>query len=247
MHLVLFVVVVATVFTMLAHPVFVHFDRRLARRRLSFASPATHDAPVAHAERQHVGVVPTGRVSLHRTRVLAAPTFHDSSSCLDDMARRLRLGESTIDAFAEATSASNSMRHKCADVAMEASRTGDLRNAISSLAHTSTGVMREFAQAVRIAHVGRSLSVAGLERAAVAHRDRWLVQEEKKSATAASRYSIRTLSLLPLASVVLSPLWGGSTIAAIGQSSAVAFSVSIGVALNLAGIAWCRRVSGSIT
>lgn len=247
MQALLFLVVVTTTFVMFAHPVFVFCDRRLTQRRLLTHPPASEGPAITGVTNTRVTGIRRNTVGARRTRATGMPTFRESSLCLDDIARRLRLGRSPIDAFGEAVAESATLHRSCASVALDAVRAGDLRTAVGTLAEHSTGVVHEFARAVWVSHIGRSLSIAGLERAAVTHRDRWLALEELRATTAASRYSVRALTLFPIATLALSPLWGGSALSALGQSNAVRMAVCVGVALNIAGIAWCRRVTGSIT
>lgn len=173
-------------------------------------------------------------------------TFEHTSQCLDDMARRLRIGHSPSDAFVDAVRTRAELFRVCNDAAAAVQRTGDLGAAIAELTDHTDAVVRGFATAVWIAQSGHGVSIAALDRAARSHRDRYAVQQEKRAATSASRHSTLILTVLPLVSVVLSPLWGTHVVSAFMSSPIVAVALIAGVGLNAAGFVWARRIGEAL-
>lgn len=245
MNAALFLVVVVTVGTSIAHPMFVVCDRRLSRRRLHTSAPSLDDTPLTARHDDHRPTrVPLPR---RRTSTRSEPlTFRHSSQCLDDFARRLRLGVAPVDAFSDSLRSAPELWSVCAGAARSAQHTGDVRSAIETMTAHTHRVVRAFSTAVWVAHSGAGVNASALERAAQLHRDRFAIQEEKLSATAASRYSTLVLSVLPLAGLVLSPAWGASTLSSILRSPVMLITVVIGAALNVCGLVWARRVAGIV-
>lgn len=242
MHALVFVVVVSAILMLFAQPTFVSFDRRLTRRRL-FEHPAIDGSISNETSDSHV--IASRAHARHRTADVP-PNFLDTSACLDDIARRLRRGEAPVDALVDAVLSHDALRNSCGTAIRDARHTGELRLVAADIMSSSTGAVRQFAQAVWISQSGGTLSIGGLERAAIAHRDRWVMLEEKKSASAANRYSMNALTFMPIASLVLSPIWGGASASIITQSAATVVVTIVGVALNAAGFIWCRRISRSV-
>lgn len=236
---VFFLSVLATMVIALTHPVFVTCDRRLSRKRLR---PMTTTATVA--ETGTARLVRGFRITMHRHS--EAVTFHHSSQCLDDMARRLRLGHSPTVAFVDAVRMSSTLSRVCNDAATSAQHCGNVGTAVEGLLMHSDAVIRGFATAVWVSQSGHGMSVAALDRAARSHRDRFAVLEEKRAATAASRYSTMILTLLPAASLLLSPLWGTHAFSAFVSSPMVAIAIVAGVGLNVAGFVWTKRIGDAL-
>lgn len=236
---VLFATVFLTTFTLFARPAFHQSDRRVARRRTrNLLGDGERVEPIDPRS-----ISPNVR----QARQFESLSFRDSAMCLDDIARRIRLGDTPIVAFCDAIAANPPMARACGTSTVGAHRTVDLDQTTRELSSRQSEEVREFAVAVRTALVGRALSASGLDRASRTHRDRWAVREEKRSATAASRYSMTALTVMPIAGLVISPVWGGAPVTELLSSSGAAVALVVGAALNVAGFMWSRRITASLS
>ena len=238
----MFLEIFASVMLLTTYPFFVWCDRRRMRARLA-PNNLFSEAPTTQSGTSH-------RRSL--TAILrrqpVASTLCDESDIaqfLDDVARRIRLGASNVEAFCTAVQQCASMSQHWQRVAHQARINGNVPQALHEHCDWDHPALARAATALCVAHVGGSFVPAALERASRAHRDRWAYVQDLRVATSQARLSAQVLTVLPVASLVLST-FSGTGVSYFLSSPGLFFILLVGIALNYVGWRWIHHTTAAI-
>ncbi len=221
----IFVGVFASVMLLTTYPFFIWCDRRRVRAHLFTRQQAKNLGAPAN---------------------LSDFGEADVAKCLDDIARRMRLGGSNVDAFCDAVDHCPPISQHWQRAARQARLNGNVPLALQEHNDWTNPVLARAATALSVAHVGGSFIPAALERAARSHRDRWAFGQDLRVATSQARLSAQVLTILPIAILVLSS-FSGTGVSFFLDSPALILVLVVGIILNYVGWRWISRTTKAIT
>lgn len=212
------------VFTACAWPCTTMFMRACDRRLILARFDTTTNVRTA----TRIRIRPVARISRRR------PTFQVEDR-LDALARDLRTGTPPRDAI------TSFFTTAWPEVDVKLDDSIGLGEALGSCATSAPERIGDVIRLVAAAHVAGTVSVAGIDHAAVLLRAHTRSQEEARTAAAQARLSVRVLTLLPLGVLIFLVLQKGT--GPMVGSPTVMFITTIGLVLNLIGWRWACALS----
>ncbi len=167
------------------------------------------------------------------------PTDADVATWCDRLARRVRAGD-TLGAAIRTVEPPPSTRAAVAPIVLALDRGADVTAAVRAAPIRSAGLDTALTVIGACARLGGP-AAEPLDRVASALRRRVAETADRRTQSAQARASALTLTVLPVAFVVV--MTGSSTSVRAGVTSTPgAVAVAVGLALNLAGWCWMRRI-----
>lgn len=238
----MFLEIFASVMLLTTYPFFVWCDRRRMRARLA-PNNLFSEAPTTQRGTSHRRSL----AAILRRQPVASTVCDESdiAQFLDDVARRIRLGASNVEAFCTAVEQCAPMSQHWQRVAHQARINGNVPQALHEHCDWDHPALARAATALCVAHVGGSFVPAALERASRSHRDRWAYAQDLRVATSQARLSAQVLTVLPVASLVLST-FSGTGVSYFLSSPGLFFVLLVGITLNYVGWRWIHHTTAAI-
>lgn len=170
----------------------------------------------------------------------------DVAAWCEELARRCRAGDSLTLAVREAPAAA-ALRTVLAPVELALDRGAALPSAIERHLTTTPSLPGSAVLALEVVRVAAEVGgpvAQPLDRAAATLRLRVADAEERAAHSAQARWSARTLTILPVA-VLLLLATTSPDIRDVARSPVGVSCLALGAALNLTGWRWMRRIVGS--
>jgi len=160
----------------------------------------------------------------------------------DDLSRRIRAGASLREALGRAVPRDAACRHLSAPVRRAVERGVTAQDAVGRLAGTSPDVELTAAVLATAARLGGS-PAAAIDRTAATLRQRSADRDERLVQSAQARLSAHVLTVLPVAILGVLLVTDADVRTAVTAPVGAA-CVTVGLALNVVGWYWMRRVVG---
>jgi tight adherence protein B len=184
-------------------------------------------------------LLPGSRAVRPRQRGRRQTTSPDYAGLLDAIARQVRSGASLAAAAVEEIDPASPL----GEVVERLSDGGSLADALAAIVPTDTDLALTVQALSATAYLGGQVA-ATLDQAAAVLRERAAARAERRAHGAQARLSARVLTIVPLGFAGWSALTSRQTRDVYVTSAAGAICAACGLALNLAGWRWMRRIVG---
>jgi Flp pilus assembly protein TadB len=179
------------------------------------------------------------RRRLSRSRHLTSDHRPDYASLLDAIARQVRSGASLTAAIVDEVDGSSPL----AVVSEGLSTGGSLVEALAEVVPSNADLALAIQALSATAHLGGPIA-ATLDEAAAVLRERSAARAERRAHGSQARLSARVLTIVPLGFAVWSAVASPSTRQVYISTFAGGLCASSGLALNVLGWQWMRRIIG---